>query len=869
MVTTTTTELPELGSAYDGERASASDYSQTDTTRGGTGKRGSADGQAATTNTSTTDGKHYQCNVCGESFRRHEHLIRHSRRHTLEKPFKCLTCGKEFARRDILSRHAIVHVPQAERAALPQKATKRASKRVQQACNNCAKGKCRCDGATPCSTCQARNLDCEYTIPTPQKRRRADSSASQAAANVLLQVANSAGTSPKHDWALLDPVLHYSAVAPHQSSAGGVGATTYASYQPTLSDLPSYSAFASTGYGSGAASRPGSTYVSRAASPSHDFDAAFENAGPAPSLFSFLFNDPESQKNLPGLTSILPNLFATPTGFHDFTGGGAGGGHHEYSNYRDSVMGSHQTIDPAAILSSVLTRPTSPTVSASGLASVHALAQLGHGARVPALTEQDRTHLQDYVQAALPSADVLNFLVQLFFEHFQPNFPMLHQPNYKPQESHCIVTLAVLTVGAKYLPDERSANELFRSLDQTTQKLLRVEGESTFCLQAQLLIDMAELHSAQSQAQMDAVEERHSNLIKRARQRNLFSENYDEAPASDVDTEGRWQILRRAEERRRLSWSIFTYDFTCALFFGTKPLIELDEVRVSLPCDESLWNPATAKAWAAVFAPDRIPLRTRNLWGIGRVEEKPEAARDYGMWCRSILALVEARRVYDFRTVVPQRLATESQAQAAIRNNAESTAKDVRKMSAKALRTLEAAAAHDAYEKPAQKAERAAVLATAVLSSAIDFAILRKFALGDERSCLCWAKLHAHDAEVRQALHCASRLVGHLRQSGERGMLNGLMTLFAVLTVAFAARYLDVWRDEATIDLAAGPQAAIDAWLASGYERPIVAEFGILSVKTAPAVLERGIELLGQTCLWGRDRMQICLDSMAKRYTPA
>ena len=756
-----------------------------------------------------------------------------------------------------------MHVPQAERAALPQKATKRASKRVQQACNNCAKGKCRCDGATPCSTCQARDLDCEYTIPTPQKRRRADSSASQAAANALLQVANSAGTSPKHDWTLLDPVLQYSTGSSASFGAGVGGPTTYASYQPTLSDLPNYGAFTSGAYGPVPLSRPGSTYVSRAASPSHDFDAPFENAGPAPSIFSFLFNDLDSQKNLPGLTSILPNLFATPSTYHDFTASTPG---HEYSNYRESGLAAHQTIDPATIVSS-LGRPTSPALIMANLDIPDALAHMQHSARVPILSEQDRTHLQDYVQSALPTADMLNVLVQLYFEHFQPNFPMLHQPNYKPQESHCIVTLAVLTVGSRYLPDERQASDLHRTLSQVTQKLLRVEGESTFCLQAQLLVDMAELYGAQSQAQMDAVEERHTNLIKRARQRNIFSENYDEAPASDMDTEGRWQILRRAEERRRLSWAIFTYDFVLAMFFGTKPVLELDEVRVSLPCDESLWDPPTAKAWAAVFAPDRIPLRTRNLWGIGRVEEKPEAAKDYGSWCRSILALVEARRVYDFKSVIPQRLTTESQAQSAVRNNAENTAKEVHKMSVKAFRILETVAAGDEYEKAAHKSERSAILSLAMLSCSMDFGILRKFALGDERSCLTWAKVHAHDTEVKAALYRASRFVRQLEQSSERGMLNGLMTLFAVLTIAFSARYLDVWREE-TIDLESGPQQAIDAWLASGYERPVVAEFGVLSVKTAPAVLERGVLLLKETTLWGRDRMQICLDSMAKRYSP-
>lgn len=739
---------------------------------------------------------------------------------------------------------------------MPQKANKRGTKRVQQACNNCAKGKCRCDGATPCSTCQSRNLDCEYTMATPQKRRRADSSASQAAANALLQVANSAGTSPKQEWAMLDPVLQYSTGA----SQSATPTPAYTSYQPMLSEMPTYGSYGPAGYGGINLSRPGSTYVSRAASPTHDFDAAFENAVHAPSFFFFLFNDPESQRSLPGLTSILPNLFAVP-GYSDYHGGAGGNG---YSNYRSSSMPLHQIVDPASI-GNAITRPVSPTVVFGDMPVPVTLSHLEHTPRVPTLTEQDRIHLQDYIQATLPHAPLLNVLVQLYFEHFHPAFPMLHLANYKPEESHCIVTLAVMTIGARYLPDAAHADDLFKSLLQITEKLLRVEGESTFCLQAQLLVDMAELFSAQNQARMDAVEERRSTLIKRGRQRNIFSENYDEAPASDMDTEGRWQILRRAEERRRLSWGIFVYDFCCALLFGTKPLIEIDEIRVSLPCDEALWDPTTAKAWAAVFAPDRIPLRTRNLWGIGRLEDKPETAKDYGSCCRSVLALIEARRVYDFRSVIPQRLTSESQSQAAVRINAENIAKDVQKMATTTLSILKKVSLNDEYEKPAQKSERAAVLSIATLSCQMDLAILRKFALGDERACLLWAKQHAHDSDVKAALLCASQLVEQLRLSTERGMLNGLMTLYAVLTIAFSARYLDVWRED-TIALDTATQGATDAWLKSGYERPIVAHFGLLTVKAAPSVLERGSSLLSETALWGRERMQVCLDSMARRY---
>ncbi|RSL90017.1 hypothetical protein CEP51_000938 [Fusarium floridanum] len=54
-------------------------------------------------------GRLRQCAYCDRVFTKEEHLRRHQRAHTGEKPFKCRTCGKSYARSDVLFRHLQTH----------------------------------------------------------------------------------------------------------------------------------------------------------------------------------------------------------------------------------------------------------------------------------------------------------------------------------------------------------------------------------------------------------------------------------------------------------------------------------------------------------------------------------------------------------------------------------------------------------------------------------------------------------------------------------------------------------------------------------------------------------------------------------------
>ena len=107
-----------------------------------------------------------QCTVCSKTFRRAEHLRRHFRSHTDDKPFVCSICGKRFARSDTLLRHEANH--QTLNSIKPMDP---AAAHAFRACRNCAVARVRCSGEGVCSRCEGRGLDCEY----PSKRQKRSS----------------------------------------------------------------------------------------------------------------------------------------------------------------------------------------------------------------------------------------------------------------------------------------------------------------------------------------------------------------------------------------------------------------------------------------------------------------------------------------------------------------------------------------------------------------------------------------------------------------------------------------------------------------------------------------------------------------------
>ncbi|KAJ7607759.1 hypothetical protein FB45DRAFT_394411 [Roridomyces roridus] len=118
-------------------------------------------------------GGDHKCPVCQATFTRPQHVARHMRSHTGDRPYKCQHCGDQFARSDLLSRHVnkchsaekdLGHPPLPGVAPGRRKGSSAATRATtsKQACDQCVQGSLPCDGSNPCAKCVARKVRCTF-----------------------------------------------------------------------------------------------------------------------------------------------------------------------------------------------------------------------------------------------------------------------------------------------------------------------------------------------------------------------------------------------------------------------------------------------------------------------------------------------------------------------------------------------------------------------------------------------------------------------------------------------------------------------------------------------------------------------------------
>ncbi|KAG8710492.1 hypothetical protein FRC08_017094 [Ceratobasidium sp. 394] len=121
-------------------------------------------------------GGDHMCPVCSATFTRPQHVARHMRSHTGDRPYGCQMCGDRFARSDLLSRHVNkCHTPGGLANTTARKGQSRAQAaaddKKRRPCEACTLQSTKCDFGKPCDSCTVRGSKCAYA---KAKRSRRD-----------------------------------------------------------------------------------------------------------------------------------------------------------------------------------------------------------------------------------------------------------------------------------------------------------------------------------------------------------------------------------------------------------------------------------------------------------------------------------------------------------------------------------------------------------------------------------------------------------------------------------------------------------------------------------------------------------------------
>lgn len=211
----------------------------------------------------------FQCSQCSRRYHRSEHLVRHVRSHTKQRPYVCNLCGKAFGRLDILRRHQVAHP--GEDGLVADNSQRAATERVGKACKSCSSTKSKCSEEKPCHRCLAKGLVCDFEPAHQEREEPGDLQRRQRGEHPASDV-ELAKPAPEAEQSVSMHVVHGEAVQDSMaSSTPGIDLTEESSTSPRFNDPDSSSSgdqvistdpFTASDYPSGMLSAPCADYFS-------------------------------------------------------------------------------------------------------------------------------------------------------------------------------------------------------------------------------------------------------------------------------------------------------------------------------------------------------------------------------------------------------------------------------------------------------------------------------------------------------------------------------------------------------------------------------------------------------------------------------
>ena len=187
-------------------------------------------------------------------------------------------------------------------------------------------------------------------------------------------------------------------------------------------------------------------------------------------------------------------------------------------------------------------------------------------------------------ESRLPPLVAFDCFIQLYFEFFQPMYPLLHQPTFNPPQTNFVLILAVASIGCRYSRSKEAKRCALPLSELTRRAILQAVSYSivfdilskpnaaqievdnsrvreTWLNQAQLLNNFSMLYSGDKRF-LEVAQAHWGSLVVQTRRNRSLKEpvrpnSIDIIPLFGVELEAKWNQWRHEEARTRLGYMVW------------------------------------------------------------------------------------------------------------------------------------------------------------------------------------------------------------------------------------------------------------------------------------------------------------------------
>ncbi|KAI1608311.1 hypothetical protein EDD36DRAFT_412664 [Exophiala viscosa] len=214
-------------------------------------------------------------------------------------------------------------------------------------------------------------------------------------------------------------------------------------------------------------------------------------------------------------------------------------------------------------------------------------------------------------EALLPSTETCEVALEIYFHQFHPTLSIIHLPTFTAKGAEFPMLFVLCLVGFSILGTP-SATKLVSETFPMVIQLISTELQSSAARKGSLVAQLNLLATGllalnlasitgQNSRRMAQAETLYINLVSIAQWHGLFSANGDhimgEVLEAIVDDEARWHAWSRIECVKRLIVGLIEIDDWFASYFSTSPMIRSETLQILPPADNRQFHASTCSIW--------------------------------------------------------------------------------------------------------------------------------------------------------------------------------------------------------------------------------------------------------------------------------